>query len=168
MTAQADALLVQVNRAFAELGGVLGLRDLALDENLALSLVFDSHLMIEAQLAGESEALFLLASLSARPPLEGEASVRWHEHMLEAPIKYPELAGGFFAFDSDSEEVLLVRALPAARLDCALLESEIEAFINMLEYWSGQTIKGVLDLTQLKQAPAKGEKSLQGKSAVRV
>ena len=63
--------------------------------------------------------------------------------MLHAPLTEGNLAGAFFCLDPESEEILLMRALDASSLTTQNLESDMERFVNALDFWSSKTKNGV-------------------------
>lgn len=139
-----DSNLAPLRQAFFELGQALGLPSLELDAHHSLSLVFESHLVVEAQASPETGMVFLLAALSALPALEGKSQIRFFRQLLAAPLTRKQMGGGFFTLDPESEEILLARVLPLAGINKVRLERELEQFVAALDYWNNQVKAGVL------------------------
>ena len=167
--------LAEINNIFMQFGQNLGLGNLSLDENGLLSLVFDDHLMVELQLSVETGVLFFVSPLSAMPEKEGAARLRFLEQMLHAPLTEGNLAGAFFCLDPESEEILLMRALDASSLTTQNLESDMERFVNALDFWSSKTKNGVFsfeaphNLGEKREDPSVTDPNIaQGKGAVQI
>ncbi len=155
----------EIKQAFMQFGQNLGMRDLALDENGVLSLIFDDHLLVEAQTAADIDTLFLIAAVSALPEFPEGGGSGFYQALLQAPLHHARMAGTFFAADAESEEILLIRTLAMSAVTAEILEKEIERFVNALEHWAGRVKNGVLSLDEEpRSAPGP---ALQG-GAVRI
>lgn len=121
-----------VNELLHELGAKTGLGNLALDENGVCQLVFDGELTIEIEAPPNSASFWIVATVAQVPPTEDTAFFR---ELLAANFMGRGTTGQALAVDSKRGEIVLCQRLDIARSDYALLEREVEAFLNALDAW---------------------------------
>jgi len=150
--------LEELNQILMQFGQNIGLRDLALDDNAAVSLVFDDEFLVEIQALDRQNdyvrTLYLLAVLSPSPQADDAKMLDFYQKLLEVNLSGAMMNGAAFALDPDNQEVLLLATISASSLTVAVLENEMEKFFNTLEHWASVRNNGVLDFSHDPSAHA--------------
>ena len=143
--------LSQLNQTLMQFGQNIGLRNLEFDNRAVSSLIFDDQFLVEIQAIGEPDkdvrTMFLISAISESPSLSQAVQITdFYHNLLHANLSESIMGGAAFAFDPQSREILLMRALPAYVITTEILENEMERFVNALEYWAGCVKNGVLQI----------------------
>ncbi len=156
--------LSQLNQTLMQFGQNIGLRNLSFDKRAISSLIFDDQFLVEIQALGEPQqdirTMFLISAISDSPRLaQPDQITAFYHNLLQANLSESVMGGAAFAFDAESKEILLTRALPAYVLTTEILENEMERFVNALEYWASCVKNGVLQFAD--DADADGQTAPQ-------
>lgn len=127
----ARAAVEEVIEAF---GRSAGLDPLKLDASGTALLVFDGDLFVEIAMDEPSDTVALSLRLGPTPAGSGELLLRL---ALRSNGLWRETDGLIMALDPANGELLQIRRLPAAQLDLATFERELERFVQTGESWRG-------------------------------
>lgn len=114
-----------------ELGTVLHLPNLSLNESNVCRVLFDGHAIDFEVLPGKDD-LFLIAEVGPVP-----TDTACFRRMLEANRYGLETNGATLGIDPDREAVVLHRQLTISALDYPAFERCLEVFFERLKYWKG-------------------------------
>ena len=150
--------LEDLNQILMQFGQNIGLHHLILDENAAVSLVFDDQFLVEIQALDRQNdrvrTVYLLAVLSPSPQHKDSArAVSFYQKLLEANLSGAMMNGTAFAVDPENQETLLLSAVATSTLTVEILENEMEKFVNTLERWVSIRKNGIFDLSQAADRP---------------
>ncbi len=156
-----------------QFGQNIGLRNLEFDNRAVSSLIFDDQFLVEIQALGEPNkdirTMFLISAISENPKLSEAAQItEFYHNLLQANLSESIMGGAAFAFDPESKEILLTRALPAYVITTQILENEMERFVNALEYWAGCVKNGVLQITHDDDKKDQDTPQISSGGAVRI
>ena len=123
--------LSSVHLLISELGALLGVPDLALDESLVCCLGLDD-LVVNLEV-NEKDATLLLYSVVASLPDTGREPLLMTA--LSANLLWGETAGDTLALAESSAAILLQRQMRLESLDIQSLAAGLEHFANQCEHW---------------------------------
>lgn len=130
MSSQND--LSPVHLLMSELGSLLGVPELALDESGICCLGLDD---VVVNLEHKSETgMLMLYSVVATLPEEGREQML--STALGANLLWGETRGDTLALAEDSGAILLQRQMPAEGLDVQGLAASLESFTEACERWT--------------------------------
>ena len=115
-----------------DLGAVVGIPDLRLDEDNRVNLMLDD-VPLSIELAGSGEAVALYSLLDQLPAGGDDASV--FRQLLNANYLHRETEGATLGVESESRNVVLIREDSLMSLDAHMFETIIERFVNLAAHW---------------------------------
>ncbi|WP_276807891.1 type III secretion system chaperone [Castellaniella defragrans] len=115
----------------AELGGTLGMADMAAGEDGYVGLVIDDH-EIHLQHEADDDAVILFARLPEADPDRRDAV---YAMLLAANVFWQGTRGATFSADFDTGRVFLADRRALAALDAESLSVWIEQFANVAAHW---------------------------------
>lgn len=116
-----------------ELGALMNMPQLALDENGTCQLVFDKCIEVNFEQSPDGQALFLYSVVSAIPPEGREA---FYEQLLEANLFGGGTGGATFAVNPDSGEVVLFQTVATETVEFSAFAKMLESYVDQLQSWS--------------------------------
>lgn len=135
--------------ALKELGEMMGIGSVVLDEDGVARLVFDGSVIVDLQ---KLDALNLGLMISVQDlPEDSDSKVL--RALLSAPLSSGLLLPGIFpTWDRASGELLLMRVLPILNLSARVLTSAIEGLLECADAWREG---GALDATDETESDMK-------------
>ena len=122
--------------ALTELGRLLKLPKLTLNEEGICRVVFDEELTLDFESFAEGRMLHLSSIIA--PLDEQNRAETFFETLLHANLLGLATAGGHFSVDEANAEVLFERTLIMEEHDATGFVSAVESFVNHLEGWKQQ------------------------------
>lgn len=122
-----------------ELGEIMGIDSVTLDEDGVARLLFDGSMVLDLQKLNESS----LGMMISVQELSEDSDAEFFRALLSAPLSSGCLLPGVFpAWDRTSGELLLMRVLPISNLTARGLASAIEGLLECADKWrEGSTLK---------------------------
>lgn len=118
--------------ALKELGEMMGIGSVVLDEDGVARLVFDGSVIVDLQ---KLDALNLGLMISVQD-LPEDSDAKLLRALLSAPLSSGRLLPGIFpTWDRASGELLLIRVLPILNLSAHVLTSAIEGLLECADAW---------------------------------
>lgn len=116
------------NNLLKELGRLIGLEELALDDAGQCTLAFDETIVLTF-VVDQDDGLNVVSYIGELEP----GNPRSAQALLERNFTPVGLGGGRVAMEPDSERVVLVSRWDAVRTDFALFQQQLEEFVNAVE-----------------------------------
>ncbi len=123
-----------VHLLVTELGTLLGLPDLVLDESNICCLSLDDTL-VNLEVKEEEDTLLFYSVVATLPETGREALLT---SALAANLFWGETAGATLALAEQSAALMLQRQMPLESLDAQALAAGLEQFVNQCEHWAGR------------------------------
>jgi hypothetical protein len=123
-----------VDRLLSEFGAIIGITELALDENGFACLFFDD-IGINIELDERNEYLYCYANVGDLPEDPG---LTLCETLLEANLLFRLTGGGTLGIDKENKLVALVDTIPLSGLDLQTFEKRLGHFVKMTENWQNK------------------------------
>lgn len=115
-----------------ELGEIMGIDSVTLDEDGVARLLFDGSMVLDLQKFNESS----LGMMISVQELSEDPDVEFLHALLSAPLSSGCLLPGVFpTWDKTSGELLLMRVLPISNLTARGLASAIEGLLECADKW---------------------------------
>lgn len=115
-----------------ELGEIMGIDSVTLDEDGVARLLFDGSMVLDLQKFNESS----LGMMISVQELSEDSDAEFLRALLAAPLSSGCLLPGVFpAWDRTSGELLLMRVLPISNLTARGLASAIEGLLECADKW---------------------------------
>ena len=123
----------QVELLLRDLGKLVGIDALGLDENGRCALVVDGDLEIEISIADGGSGLVLAGFIGKLP---ADAPRELYADLLEANFFWRGTAGATLGIERDSASVVMVECLPVQGLHVSQLEQRLAAFVESARSWT--------------------------------
>lgn len=127
---------MNLSAAINELGSLLKLPELALNDEGQCRITFDEDLTIDFESFAEGRMLHLSSIIA--PLDEQNRAETFFETLLHANLLGLATAGGHFSVDEANGEVLFERTLIMEEHDATGFVSVVESFVNHVEGWKQQ------------------------------
>lgn len=133
-------LFMNIPDALAELGHLLGLGPVALNEDGAARIVFDDHLDVDfVEDDEEADSLHLVGQVCEVAP---EVAPGFLRQLLHAHFLGQGTGGGTFSIGPDGDAIHLGRKLDVGPMEFSEFGNQVETFVNYLEAWRGMVASG--------------------------
>jgi len=139
--------------ALNELGSLLNLPELALNDEGVCRLVFDEDLTLDFESMADGRMLHLSTAITTLDTENQNES--FFQTLLHANLLGLATGGAHFSVNEASDEVLLERTLKMDQHDATGFCSAVESFVNHLEGWKER-------LSSLESQPPDASKSYSG------
>jgi len=126
--------LGQVHLLVSELGALLGVPDLALDEKGICSLGLD-EVVVNMEFKADADMLMFYSVVATLPEVGREQML---STALGANLLWGETRGDTLALAEQSGAILLQRQMPLEGLDVQGLAASLESFTNQCEGWAAR------------------------------
>jgi len=123
---------MDIKEILFELGNILGLENIKLNENGATRLVFDDKLAVNIQYDTLSEALALTSDFAS---LTDGAPQHLFENLLEIHSKSFPPSLNHFAIADDPRRIVFHTKFETDDLEVSKFVKHLESFVNELEEW---------------------------------
>ncbi|MBE8215690.1 MAG: type III secretion system chaperone [Endozoicomonadaceae bacterium] len=143
----------------------IGLGELNLNEHNACGLCFDDTLIVNIEYLEDDDALvFVASSHTIESHLSAAEKISLLEKALFINLQHHSMQGSYMALNHDKSEVLIIRSMTAS-LDYGVFESNLERFVNTLE-WITAELKGETVSTNnpVAREAAENEEKMKNKS----
>lgn len=122
---------MKTHELIVELGRVLHLPSLALDEYNVCRVIFDTY-AIDFEALPDKDELFLIAELGPIPD-----DLALYRRLLEANRYGIETGGATLSIDPDRDSVIIHRQLDVSSMNYATFELKVQLFFERLKHWKG-------------------------------
>ncbi len=126
-------LVMEVGAFLRELGEYIKLGELKLDDKGVCSLVFDETLVVHIEPSPDRLFLHVYAPINSFSKNTDKMQT-----LLEANLFGNQTAGAAFGYHAPTDSIFLTLRLWLDRSDFYGLRTQLEAFVDRVEFWKGQ------------------------------
>jgi hypothetical protein len=126
---------MEIHSLLRELGSIMGLASVELDERNACRLIFDNNFVVDLEASDDAQVLHLVGTIGNVP---ADADIRFMRGLLSANFMGQDTGNAALALDELNNEIVLYQRVHVDSFDVSGFVSELEAFVNRLEEWQSR------------------------------
>ena len=125
---------MHLNDLLGELGKMMGIPGLKLNEQNVCRVIFDKKLTVDFESSNDGKTIHIYSTLCSIPSNKAEKE-RLYNAVMEANLFGHGTGGSSFCADPSQNEVVFCRVLSAEKTDFTDFATVLEAFLNYFETW---------------------------------
>ena len=139
-----------IRKIVSELGGLMGIPDLALDADDQCQLAIDGKIPVALEYDEDGERFILSSPVGSLPSERREPVL---ERLLDANLFWKDTGGAVLGLERKHGTVVLALSCAASNLQAVELQNVMGGFVSVAEYWLGELSGAATDGEADEESP---------------